>query len=465
MHHDSPQTAELSPLRPLRCAVYARVSVADTQSRELTSIDLQVEACQRYIESQRGLGWVMVGPAYSDDGVSGATLQRPGLRALLEDVRQDKIDVVLVHRFDRLSRSLFDLTDLIPLFSAARVDLVSVTQPMDIKTPYGRLTLNLLASFAQSEREDIGERTSDKVAATRAKGMWQGSGTPLGYTVDFDQRLVVVKPEAGLVQGIFHRYLSCDTTADLISHLQKHKARNKTWMTRDGKQRGGLLLDRTAVYRILNNRMYIGEALLHGEWHSGKYPPIIDLDLWSQVHEKLAQRARRKGVSNETRNPLVFPLNGRLFWHDGRAYTVFKSTPRGKKHYLYYLAPNTPEEKASGSGPVNLSTDEIHQVVIRDLRKHFKSPEAWLPTLLERTQDDAGLDEPLIRDILKHLDQDWETFSELLQAHHVFRFVSRVTIYPNQVGIQINVTGLIEFIHDLKRLRASRWAKAYRSAR
>ena len=179
--------------------------------------------------------------------------------------------------------------------------------------------------------------------------------------------LVVVDPEVGLVQDIYRRYLSCDSTADLISHLQKHNARNKTWLTRDGKKRGGLLLDRTAVYRILNNRMYIGEALFHGEWHSGIYPPIIDLDLWKQVQAKLAQRARRKGVPNETRNPLEFPLIGKLFWHDGRAYKFFKSSPRDQKQYLYYVAPATAEEKASGTGPVNLTTTVLQSVIIEHL--------------------------------------------------------------------------------------------------
>ena len=160
-------TTIITTAKPLRCAVYARVSVVDHQSNGLTSVDAQVDACLAYIKSQQSQGWVIAEPAYTDDGVTGATLQRPGLRALLKDVRQDKIDVVVVHRLDRLSRSLFDLTDLIPLFTVQQVALVSVTQPLDTQTPNGRLSLNLLTSFAQFEREIIGDRTRDKVAATR----------------------------------------------------------------------------------------------------------------------------------------------------------------------------------------------------------------------------------------------------------------------------------------------------------
>jgi len=361
--------------KPLRCAVYARVSVADHQSNALTSVAVQEEACRAYIKSQRHLGWVLVEPAYTDDGVSGATLQRPGLRALLEDVRQDKIDVVVVHRLDRLSRSVLDVTTVIPLLKVQGVALVSVCEPtMNTSTSIGLLSVHILTSFAQFEREIIGERTRDKVAATRSKGMWQGSGTPLGYTVDFEERVIVVDAQARLVEDIFRRYLSSDGMTDLISTLQKRNERNKTWLTRDGKKRGGLLLDHTAVYRILNNRMYLGEALFYGEWHSGIYPGIIAPDLWQQVHEKLAQRARRKGMPNETRNPLEFPLIGKLFWHDGRAFKFFKSSPRDQKQYLYYMAPATAEEKASGIGPVTFTTDMLQSVVVDNLRSQLRAP-------------------------------------------------------------------------------------------
>jgi DNA invertase Pin-like site-specific DNA recombinase len=435
--------------RPLRCAVYVRVSVADDRESKLTSIDAQAEACKAYIKSQQSLGWVMVEPAYTDDGVTGATLQRPGLRALLEDVRQDKIDVVVVHRLDRLSRSLFDLTDLIPLFTVQQVTLVSVTQSLDTQTPNGRLSLNLLTSFAQFEREIIGERTRDKVAATRAKGMWQGSGTPLGYTIDFEQRLVVVDPEVGLVQDIYRRYLSCDSTADLISHLQKHKVKNKTWLTRDGKKRGGLLLDRTAVYRILNNRMYIGEALFHGEWHSGVYPPIIDLDLWKQVQEKLALRARRKGVPNETLNPLEFPLIGKLFWHDGRAYKFFKSSSREQKRYLYYIAPATADEKASGTGPVNMAAQQVQDIVVEQLRSHLKEPQEWLARLVELATGHPTLQETDIVLALKRLDEAWPLFIPQTQAHTLFTLVDRVKVFPDKLAIKFNMPAILNKVLEI----------------
>ena len=438
-----------------RCAVYARVSVADAHRGEMTSIEVQIEACLAYIASQRGLGWAAVEPAYKDEGVSGGTLQRPALRALLDDVRQGKIDVVVAHRIDRFSRSLFDLCDLIALLDVQRVQLVSVTQPVDTSTPWGRLSLHLLTSFAEFERQLIGERTRDKLAATRAAGRWQGQGTPLGYGVDLQQRLVVVYPEAATVRRIFHDYLHSDSMAGLMERLHHQGIKTKRWVTRSGTRRGGELMDRTSLYRLLNNRMYIGEALFHGEWHSGVYPPIVDLELWSSVQAKLSQRARRKGISNETRNPLEFPLIGKVFWHDDRAYTVFKSSARARKLYRYYLAPGTPQEKASDLGPFNLPTQQIHQIVIDHLRERFRDPEGWMPGLLLRLEGEPTLDETAIRRALKSLDAAWPLFTEPTQGEMLFKLISRVTLYPDQVGVQVNLDGVVEMVRELDRKSTS----------
>lgn len=184
----------LSPA--VRCAIYARVSAADTQPSSFPSLTAQIEACEQYIASQRGQDWGLAYPPFTDEGLSGATLQRPGLRSMLKLVEQGEVEVIVVHRLDRISRSLFDLATLLPLFDLRGAALVSVTQQIDTHTPNGRLSLNLLATFAEFERELIGERTRDKLSATRRQGGWQGSGTPLGYGVDFEQRLVVIEHKA-----------------------------------------------------------------------------------------------------------------------------------------------------------------------------------------------------------------------------------------------------------------------------
>lgn len=453
-HVQTPAATTAQPSQHIvRCAVYARVSVADAQSGEFSSLAAQVEACKQYVASRAGMGWVLAGPAYTDDGESARDLQRPGLRALMDLVQQGEVEVIVVHRLDRLSRSLFDLTDvLLPLLRLKCVELVSVTQQIDTHSPNGRLSLNLLTSFAEFERETIGERTRDKLSATRRQGRWQGGGTPLGYEVDFDQRLVVNKSDASLVREIFRRYVASETMADLMAWVEHQKVKTKKWITRDGKTRGGRPMDRTTLYRMFGNRMYIGEALLDGEWHSGIYPPIIDLDLWRSVQEKLAQRARRKGVPNQRRSEFDFPLGGRLFWHDGRPYTLFMSSPRDNVRYRYYVAPATEAEKAAGQPPFTWSADALHRILVDHLRQNFKDPTAWLPMVQRHQPDEADLNEDKIRDALRRLDEVWDLFTGYTVAALLYQLIARVTLQPDGMRIEMNVPALIRQIRDMAEL-------------
>lgn len=443
---DTQSPAEHRPSPDLRCAIYARVSVADSQPNSFTSLSAQIEACEQHIASQRSQGWGLAYPPFTDDGLSGANLQRPGLRSLLDLVDQGAVEVIVVHRLDRLTRSLFDLATLLPLFRLKGAAVVSVTQQINTHTPSGRLSLHLLTTFAEYERETIGARTRDKLAATRRQGRWQGSGTPLGYGVDFEQRLVLDSSEASFVQEIFQRYLAIETMAEMMDWLGRAGAKTKKWVTRDGKTRGGQPMDRTTLYRLLNNRMYIGEALFNGEWHSGIYPPIVDLDLWRAVQDKLAQRARRKGAPNAGRQLHEFPFLGKLFWHDGRAYTAFKSSPRGKKHYMYYVAPATEQEKASQQPPFNIATDALHEALIEHLRSLFRNPQTWLPDLLDRTRSDPTMDETQIRQALQSLDRAWDLFTEHTAAALLAQLVQRVALQPGGAHIELDMDFLARMI-------------------
>jgi DNA invertase Pin-like site-specific DNA recombinase len=219
-HTHKPSVVTEPAQRPVRCAVYARVSVADNQATEFNSLAAQVEICEEYVANRAGMGWVLAGPPYTDDGESAKNLQRPGLSALMELIQQGEVEVVVVYKLDRLCRSLLDLTEvLLPLLNFKGVELVSVTQHLDSHSPSGRLSFNLLASFAEFERETILGRTRDKFSATRRQGRWQGGGTPLGYDVNFEERVVVNKPDASLVREIFKRYAASDTMAELMDWL------------------------------------------------------------------------------------------------------------------------------------------------------------------------------------------------------------------------------------------------------
>jgi site-specific DNA recombinase len=437
-----PDSTANTPSPAMRCAIYARVSVAETDPNKFTSLEAQIAACEQYIASQRGKDWGLAYAPFTDDGLSGANLKRPGLRSLLKLVNQGEVEVIVVHRLDRLTRSLFDLETLLPLFELKGVALASVTEQLNTHTPGGRLSLNLLTTFAEYEREAIGERTRDKLSAARRRGGWQGSGTPLGYGVDFEQRLIVIDHEANGVREIFRRYLAAETMAEMMAWLAHQQVKTKNWVTRDGKPRGGQPMDRTTLYRILNNRMYIGEAMFDGEWHSRVYPPIIDLDLWRAVQTKLAQRARRKGIPNQGRAIADFPLLGKLFWHDGREYTAFESSPRGKKHYRYYIGPVTAQEKAADQPPFTFSTDEIHQMVIHHLRTQFRDPNAWLPALLQRAGSDSGLNDTRIRQALIRLDEVWGRLADFTVASILFQLIKRVTLQPDGARIEVDMAYL-----------------------
>jgi site-specific DNA recombinase len=449
--HDLTPPATTETPRPLvRCAVYARVSVANLQPDEFNSLTAQVESCERYIAERAGKGWTLAAPAFTDDGESAKDLERPGLRALIALVEQGAIDVVVVQRLDRLTRSPFDLASaLLPLFEAHRVQLVGVAQHIDTSTANGRLSLNLLVSFVEFEREAIGERTRDKLAATRQRGLWQGHGTPLGYGVNFEQRVVVDDREVDLVKEIFRRYASSTSTAEVMDWLARRQIKTKKWVTRDGKQRGGQPMDRITLIRMLQNRMYIGEAMYDGEWHGMVYPPIVDYELWKAVQDKLAERARRKGIPNAQRQKDEFPFLGKLYWHDGRAYTAHQSSASGKKRYRYYLAPATLSEKTEGQAPFNISTDELHQSVIHYLRKQFREPETLLHKLMERAGSDQPLDETQLRKALKQLGQAWGLLTDHVKGHYLSHWIERVTLQSGGAHVEFDVTRLFETLSNI----------------
>jgi len=421
----------------------------------MPSVAVQDQACRAYIESRRHQGWKAIESVYEDSGYSGGHLDRPALRRLLGDMASDRVDVVVVHRLDRLSRRMQDLCTLLPLFTIPGIRLVSVTQPLDSATPEGRLNLHLLTSFAQFERELIGERTREKLAATRAKGLWPGTGAPLGYRVDHRQRLVVVDAEAGMVRNIFQRFLAMNSMGDLVAVLQRRGYKTKRWVTRDGKKRGGRLFDRNAVYRLLNNRIYIGEVFYDDDWHPGQHSPIVDLDLWNQAHEVMAKRARRKGVPSKVRDLLEFPLAGRLFWQNGRAFTCFESSPRQGRRYRYYLAPPADDTEDANACPGNLATAELHRIVTYPMRDVFRNPRPLLEELPVEYRDDPVFDETHVSQALKMLDEAWDLFIDKTRADLMRSLIERITMYPESMAISWNLQGFSELLREIHSARSA----------
>jgi DNA invertase Pin-like site-specific DNA recombinase len=275
------EAAMPATVRKIRAAVYTRKSSEEGLDMEFNSLDAQREACEAYITSQRSEGWVLVRDRYDDGGISGGTLERPALRRLLADIERGLIDVVVVYKIDRLSRALMDFAKLVEVFDANSVTFVSVTQSFNTTTSMGRLTLNILLSFAQFEREVIGERIRDKVAASRARGIWMGGFVPLGYDAR-DRKLLVNEVEAALVRRIFDGFVQTESGTKLVQALRAEGATTKR----------GRAFTKSDIYRVLSNRTYLGEAMHKGKSHPGEHAAIVPQAMWDAAHALLGARRR-----------------------------------------------------------------------------------------------------------------------------------------------------------------------------
>ena len=356
-------------VKRLRCAIYTRKSSEHNLDLAFTSLDAQREACEAYIKSQAHEGWRLISGRYDDGAFSGASLDRPALQQLLAEVRAGKIDIVLVYKVDRLTRSLADFAKLIELFDAHGVSFVSVTQSFNTSSSMGRLTLNVLLSFAQFERELIGERVRDKIAASKRKGLWVGGPVPLGYAA-VDKKIVVVAAEAEAVRTIFARYLELSSIRALAEDLDRQGIRSKPRRLSNGRTIGGGRFGVGALAYLLKNRFYIGEVVYRGEVHHGEHEPIVDSALFEAVEAKLAaqaveRRCRLRGL------PAI--LSGRLFDHRGNRMSPTHANKRGAR-YRYYVSQAVLQGKPPPPGLVSrVPAAEIEALVVAALRNHLSA--------------------------------------------------------------------------------------------
>ena len=320
--------------QPRRCAIYTRKSSEEGLEQDFNSLHAQREACEAFIKSQHGEGWRLVRTAYDDGGFSGGTMERPALQRLLADIRERVIDVVVVYKVDRLTRSLADFAKMVELFDAHAVSFVAVTQQFNTTSSMGRLTLNVLLSFAQFEREVTGERIRDKIAASKRRGMWMGGTVALGYDVS-DHRLVMNPAEAETVKGIFQRYLELRSVRLLKDDLDRRGIISKIRLSRNGNRSGGKAFSRGALYELLSNPVYIGEIRHRKERHPGQHEPIVERELWERAQRQLRDQAARCKTRATKAGPS--PLAGKLFDENGECLYV-AGAAKGERRYRYYVS-------------------------------------------------------------------------------------------------------------------------------
>ena len=293
----------------IRCAIYTRKSHEEGLEQEFNSLDAQREAAEAYIESQRMQGWRALPDPYDDGGFSGSNMERPGLQRLLADVDAGKVDVIVVYKIDRLSRSLLDFMKMIERFNEKGISFVSVTQHFNTTDPTGRMFLSILITFAQYEREVIAERIRDKVAAAKRRGKYCGGPAILGYDVDRERKKLLVNPEeAPLVQHIFQRFTQLASAKSLAAELNEQGYRTKSWTTKKGKHRSGRPWNTGHIYRLLGNHLYRGEVVHKGKVYPGEHEAIVSKRLWSRVQEVLSENTRAK--QTKARTKIISPLQG-----------------------------------------------------------------------------------------------------------------------------------------------------------
>ena len=357
--------------KPVRCAIYTRVSTDQGLDQDFNSLDAQYDASQAYIRSQAHAGWTMLRGKYDDGGFSGGNIERPALRRLLNDIQAGKVDIIVVYKVDRLTRSLADFAKLVELFDKHSVSFVSVTQQFNTTTSMGRLTLNVLLSFAQFEREVTSERIRDKIAASKRKGLWVGGMVPLGYDTK-DRKVSVNDAEADRVRTIFRSYLRLGSLNSLMSELRKHCVVTKVRELKTGKIRGGIPFTRGPLAHLLRNRFYVGEVAFKGEVLGGEQPAIIDRDLFDAVQTKLNEQ---KNNHTTTRLKSEALLIGRIFDDRGNRMSPSHASKGGVK-YRYYLSSVMLQGQAERAGSIRrVPALEIEALVIRSVREHLKLSE------------------------------------------------------------------------------------------
>lgn len=427
-----------APIRRLRCAIYTRKSSEEGLEQEFNSLDAQHDACTAYIASQRAEGWIALPTEYDDGGFSGGTLERPALQRLLADIEAGLVDVVVVYKIDRLSRSLMDFSKLVEVFDRNAVTFVSVTQSFNTTTSMGRLTLNILLSFAQFEREVIGERIRDKFAASRKRGMWMGGWTPLGYEV-VDRKLVVNEAEADLVRRIVGRFLELGSVTLLVRELQAQGA-----TTKQGKS-----FDKGTIYKLLKNRVYIGEAVHKGVAYPGEHEAIVEPASFDRVQEILATNGRQRAAS--TRRDTSALLKGLIFVESGRAMTP-THTRKGSKLYRYYVSTDAIRGREKGLNPerlVRMPADLVETATISEMLRLIRSPHLVAETVRLVRSEAPEAAEP---EIVAALDQFWHLWASLIPAEQtrVIRLlVDRVVVRADAIAITLNAAGLAQLARQM----------------
>ena len=420
----------------VRCAIYCRKSSEEGLGQAFNSLHAQRESCLNYVRSQVHAGWLALDDQYDDPGFSGGTLERPALQRLLRDVEAGKVDAVICYRIDRLTRALTDFARLVEVFERQNISLVSITEHFNTATSIGRLNLHIVMSFAQYERELAGERIRDKFLASRKRGLWMGGHAPLGYDIR-DRKLVINAGEGQLVRHIFQRFLQVGSATKLVQELNAAGHRTKRAKP----------FDKGVLYRLLNNRTYVGEVEHKRTPYPGQHEAVIDRDTWDKVHAILAENAHRRASRTRAATPAL--LKGLIFGPDGKAMAPSHTRRRGRLYRFYRTT--TALKLGHDACPIrSVPAGDVEAAVIGQIRALLRAPEVVVRTWRAAYFEDQEIDEREVVEALQRLDPLWDQLFPAEQARILQLLVARVVVRLDGLEIRLRVEGISSVVEDLR---------------
>ena len=421
-------------MKKIRCAIYTRKSTEENLDANFNSLDAQREAAENYIKSQCHKGWVILPQRYDDGGFSGGNMKRPGLIQLQEDVKAGKVDVIVVYKIDRLSRSLLDFSSLLTVLEEHNVAFVSVTQDINTSTSSGRLMLNILMTFAQYEREVIAERIRDKMSASRRKGLWVGGSIPFGYK-SINKQLIVVPAEAEIVRMIFDKFLATHSPKAVCMDLNDAGKRR-----RDGKE---WLLSH--IYRILHNYTYIGQVRYKGNIYDGEQEAIISKEVWDKAQEMLKEADPLKGTRLTSRQETVVLLRDLVrCGHCGCAMGSNYTRKKNNRKYVYYICIQD-TKKARKTCPVGrVSGGDLEQVVLEQIQRLLLTPQVQAQLICD------DLDADTVKRYTSQFSEIWQEIFPVAQYQILHLLVEKITVFEDHLDVELKTSYLKDLIKDLK---------------
>jgi DNA invertase Pin-like site-specific DNA recombinase len=443
----------------LHCAIYTRKSSEEGLEQSFNSLEAQREACEAFILSQKQEGWRVMTTRFDDGGFSGGNIERPALQHLLDEVQAGRVNVIVVYKVDRLTRSLADFAKIVETLDARGVSFVSVTQQFNTSSSMGRLTLNVLLSFAQFEREVTGERIRDKIAASKKKGMWMGGFVPLGYDLQ-GRKLIANARESGLVRKIFSLYLDLGCVSKLKVRLDSEHIKSKIRVSRSGTRHGGHFFSRGALYELLRNRLYLGEVRHRNQWYPGEHNGIVPLDLWEAVQQKLTSNLNERRILVGQRSSGL--LAGLLVDEHNNRFTPSFTVKNGRR-YRYYVSQKAIKNPGrTHFGPTRLPALEVEKTVIRRLLSFLQS-EAELFEHLGRQQESPRVLRKLITGA-KSFAAQWQRLGTEAQRARLTFLLRRIVVFENSLRLSLVKTNLRQALQNPREVSTAHNEKIHLSA-